>query len=146
MAYSFAIMAISPIPFRSQAAPEVQTGASLFAQVGGAPAFERLVEHFYNGVAGDVVLRPLYPEDLTHSKRHLALFLMQYFGGPTTYSEERGHPRLRMRHLPFSVGQAERDAWMHHMKAAVAAEMPPQVHQTLLEYFERVATFMMNTP
>jgi hemoglobin len=118
---------------------------TLFDAIGGAATFERIVERFYQGVATDPVLRPLYPEDLTESKRHLALFLMQYFGGPTTYSQERGHPRLRMRHLPFTIGQAERDAWMRHMKAAVEAEQLPAVIQgTLLDYFERVATFMMN--
>ena len=89
-------------------------------------------------------LRPMYPADLTESKRHMALFLMQYFGGPTTYSQERGHPRLRMRHLPFSIGQAERDAWMRHMTDAVKSEMPTEVHPILLDYFDRVATFMMN--
>ncbi len=137
-------MAISPIPFHSQPAPETPKEMTFFEQVGGAPAFERLVEHFYNGVSRDATLRPMYPADLTESKRHLALFLMQYFGGPTTYSDERGHPRLRMRHLPFSVGQAERDAWMRHMTAAVETEMPPQFHEVLLDYFGRVATFMMN--
>lgn len=119
---------------------------TVFEAVGGAPAFERLVERFYNGVATDTTLRPMYPADLTESKRHLRLFLIQFFGGPTTYSQERGHPRLRMRHLPFSIGQAERDAWMHHMTAAIETEMPPEVHGVLLDYFDRVATFMMNTP
>jgi hemoglobin len=113
--------------------------------IGGATTFERIVERFYQGVATDPVLRPLYPADLTEGKRHLALFLMQYFGGPTTYSEERGHPRLRMRHMPFTIGQVERDAWMRHMKAAVEAEqLPAGIRDTLLDYFERVATFMMN--
>jgi hemoglobin len=91
------------------------------------------------------VLRPLYPSDLAESKRHLALFLMQYFGGPSTYSKERGHPRLRMRHLPFAIGQAERDAWMRHMTAAVDAErLPEGVREVLVDYFERAATFMIN--
>jgi hemoglobin len=118
---------------------------TLFDAVGGATTFERIVEHFYEGVAVDPVLRRMYPEDLTESKRHLALFLMQYFGGPTTYSQERGHPRLRMRHLPFAIGMAERDAWMRHMRAAVEAEhLSDTARDALLEYFERVATFMMN--
>jgi len=118
---------------------------SLFEAVGGAPTFERIVERFYEGVATDPVLRPMYPADLTAGKRHLALFLMQYFGGPTTYSQERGHPRLRMRHVPFTIGQAERDAWMQHMTTAVDAEnFPEPVHSAFMEYFNRAATFLIN--
>jgi hemoglobin len=118
---------------------------TLFDAIGGALTFERIVERFYGGVATDPTLRPMYPEDLTESKRYLALFLVQYFGGPTTYSQERGHPRLRMRHLPFAIGMAERNAWMRHMKAAVEAEqLPDTARDALLDYFERVATFMMN--
>ena len=118
---------------------------TIFHQIGGAPVFERMVENFYAGAAADPILRPLYPQDLTEAKRHLALFLIQYFGGPSTYSQERGHPRLRMRHLPFAIGQAERDAWMRHMTAAVEEEeFPAPIRAALLEYFERVATFMMN--
>ena len=124
---------------------QVTDSITLYNAVGGASTFERIVERFYEGVANDPVLRPMYPDDLTESKRHLALFLMQYFGGPTTYSQERGHPRLRMRHLPFIIGIDERDAWMRHMKAAVEAEqLPDTAKDALLEYFERVATFMMN--
>jgi len=77
------------------------------------------VDRFYLGVAGDPLLRPLYPEDLSESARHLALFLMQYWGGPGTYGEQRGHPRLRMRHAPFVIGPAERDAWLRHMGDAL---------------------------
>jgi hemoglobin len=118
---------------------------SIFEAVGGQAAFERIVERFYDGLETDPALRPLYPADLTDAKRHLALFLSQYFGGLGTYSQERGHPRLRMRHLPFSIGQAERDAWIKHMKAAVEAEhLPAPVQAALLEYFERTAIFMMN--
>ena len=87
--------------------------------VGGADFFVELVERFYAGVADDPDLRPMYPEDLEPSRRHLALFLQQYWGGPTTYSDERGHPRLRMRHAPFVVGERERDAWLRHMLAAL---------------------------
>ena len=118
---------------------------SVFEMAGGAEVFERLVERFYAGVENDPVLRPMYPADLTDSKRHLALFLTQYFGGPRTYGEERGHPRMRMRHAPFVIGQAERDAWMRHMREAMQAEnLPHEVAAILLEYFERTATFMMN--
>ena len=119
--------------------------STIFNSIGGAPTFERIVDNFYAGVAEDPVLRQMYPEDLTESKRFLVLFLIQYFGGPGTYSQERGHPRLRMRHMPFVIGQAERDAWMGHMTAAVAAEkLPDDIQVALLSYFDRVATFMMN--
>jgi hemoglobin len=91
----------------------------LFERVGGASFFVDLVNRFYLGVAGDPLLRPLYPEDLAESAEHLALFLMQYWGGPPTYNELRGHPRLRMRHAPFVIGPAERDAWLRHMSEAV---------------------------
>ena len=87
--------------------------------VGGGAFFAELVDRFYEGVAEDPVLRPLYPDDLGPSRRHLALFLEQYWGGPTTYSDERGHPRLRMRHAPFVVGERERDAWLRHMLGAL---------------------------
>ena len=118
---------------------------TLYQLVGGVETFDRIVERFYAGVAGDAVLRPLYPADLQESKRHLALFLAQYFGGPSTYSAERGHPRLRMRHFPFAIGQAERDAWVHHMRSAVRAEaFPAPVEAALLDYFDRGATFLIN--
>lgn len=95
---------------------------TFFDQVGGESTFRRLVEKFYEGVAVDPILRPMYPdEDLTEAKERLFLFLQQYWGGPTTYSQLRGHPRLRMRHSPFRVGLEERDAWLSHMKEAVAS-------------------------
>ena len=118
---------------------------TVYETVGGEPGFRRLVARFYAGVAVDPLLRPLYPQDLTESEHWLALFLMHYFGGPATYSEQRGHPRLRMRHFPFAIGPAERDAWMTHMRAAVEGEgLPAPVAATLLDYFERAATFMVN--
>jgi hemoglobin len=118
---------------------------TIFDAAGGTETFERVVERFYQGVEDDPVLRPLYPADLEASKRHLALFLVQYFGGPSTYSEERGHPRLRMRHLPFTIGQRERDAWVQHMNAALAAEqLPDPVRELMADYFDRAATFLMN--
>jgi hemoglobin len=92
---------------------------SLFDRVGGSGFFVDLIDRFYLGVAGDPLLRPLYPADLAESTEHLALFLMQYWGGPTTYNDRRGHPRLRMRHVPFVIGPAERDAWLRHMDGAV---------------------------
>jgi hemoglobin len=92
---------------------------ALFDRVGGPSFFVDLVDRFYLGVAGDPLLRPLYPDDLGESSAHLALFLMQYWGGPPTYNEQRGHPRLRMRHAPFVIGPAERDAWLRHMNGAL---------------------------
>src|SRR5919202_3503982 len=115
---------------------------TVFQAAGGAETFERIVARFYEGVADDPVLRPLYPEDLTASRDHLALFLIQYFGGPSTYSAQRGHPRLRMRHLPFTIGRRERDAWVRHMTAALEAEaLPPPVRDLMADYFDGAATF-----
>ncbi len=120
---------------------------TIYEAVGGAPTFERLVEAFYSGVAEDPVLRPLYPEDLEGPKRRLTLFLIQYFGGPTTYSDERGHPALRMRHMPFAIGQKERDAWMKHMSAAVQTlDVPELAREQFRGYFEGAATFLINQP
>ena len=117
--------------------------------VGGGPFFEELVERFYKAVATDLLLRPLYPGDLEPSKRHLALFLQQYWGGPGTYSEERGHPRLRARHVPFVISEAERDAWLRHMAAAldslvVERGIDPQLEARLLDYFVDTADFLVN--
>ena len=120
-------------------------GATLFDAVGGTPFFERLVGRFYDGVEGDEVLRPLYPDDLAPSRRHLALFLQQYWGGPTDYQALRGHPRLRMRHAPFAIGPAERDRWLVHMRAAVDELDPPEdARRALLEYFDMAAESMRN--
>lgn len=96
-------------------------GVSLYERVGGMAFFERLVDAFYDGVATDSTLLALYPEapDLTGARHRLTLFLAQYWGGPTTYSDERGHPRLRMRHMPFTIGEDERDRWLRHMGAAI---------------------------
>jgi hemoglobin len=118
---------------------------SLYERVGGLPFFVALVERFYEGVGADALLRPVYPEDLEPGKRALALFLAQYWGGPTTYSEEKGHPRLRMRHFPFSIGSAERDRWYHHMAQAVrAAALDPADEAELLAYFDMASTAMIN--
>jgi hemoglobin len=118
---------------------------TIYEAVGGAPAFERLVEAFYAGVEDDPVLRPLYPEDLTEPRRNLTLFLIQFFGGPTTYSDERGHPALRARHLPFAIGPAERDAWLRHMSAAVDnLDVPDLAKDQFRGYFSDAATFLMN--
>jgi hemoglobin len=118
---------------------------TLYAAAGGDDTFRRLVDAFYDGVATDAVLRPLYPEDLAPSREHLCLFLIQYFGGPTHYSALRGHPRLRMRHLPFAIGVRERDAWVGHMHAAIdQTGIVEPVRGVLLRYFEDAATFLIN--
>jgi hemoglobin len=122
--------------------------STIFELAGGEPTFRRLVERFYAGVAGDPLLRPLYPdEDLSGATQRLTLFLIQYWGGPTTYSATRGHPRLRMRHQPFAIGQKERDAWLMHMTSAVdSLELASAVRTELLAYFETASKAMMNQP
>jgi hemoglobin len=118
---------------------------SLYERVGRESFFTSLVDTFYAGVAGDPVLRPLYPKDLVGPRSHLALFLVQYWGGPSTYSQERGHPRLRMRHAPFVIGTLERDAWLRHMRSAVEAQtIAPEDKDELLQYFEMAANTLMN--
>lgn len=117
----------------------------MYEAVGGMPFFERLVARFYEGVADDDILRPLYPEDLRPSIRRLTLFLAQYWGGPTTYDDERGHPRLRMRHAPFAIGPAARDRWLTHMRAALDEADPPGAARVALQdYFEMAAEAMRN--
>ena len=120
--------------------------ASLYDLAGGMPFFERLVGRFYEGVAEDPVLRAVYPEeDLAGARHRLTLFLAQYWGGPRTYDAERGHPRLRMRHAPFAIGPAERDAWLVRMRAAIAAEAPPpEVADRLHAYIDMAADAMRN--
>ena len=120
----------------------------MYELAGGEATFRLLVQRFYARVAGDPVLRVVYPEeDLSGATERLTLFLIQYWGGPSTYSEQRGHPRLRLRHAPFAIGQRERDAWLGHMTAAVESlELAPQVAKTLLDYFETASTAMINRP
>jgi len=119
---------------------------TLFDRVGGSEFFESLVDRFYAGVASDPVLRPLYPDDLEDSKAHLALFLAQYWGGPPRYSEQRGHPRLRMRHAPFVITTLERDAWLRHMSEAVkASDCSAEDQRELSDYFEMAANSLVNT-
>lgn len=120
---------------------------SFYDEVGGAETFERLVHAFYQGVADDPELRALYPEeDLGPAERRLRMFLEQYFGGPHTYSEERGHPRLRMRHAPYPVTLDMRDRWMRHMLAAMETLDLDEVHaEAMREYFLRAAHMLVNT-
>jgi hemoglobin len=120
---------------------------NFYELVGGEPTFRKLVDEFYAGVAADPILRPLYPEeDLGPASERFRLFLIQYWGGPGTYSERRGHPRLRLRHAPFRIASAERDAWLRQMRRAVdAIELAPEHEAVLWEYLERAAHFMINT-
>ena len=120
---------------------------TFYEAVGGAPTFRKLVARFYEGVATDPLLRPMYPEeDLGPAEERLRLFLEQYWGGPTTYSEQRGHPRLRMRHVPFKVDPAARDAWLTHMRVAVdELELPPLYAAELWDYLVRAAHSMVNS-
>ena len=120
---------------------------SFYDAVGGMPFFERLVDEFYRGVAGDDVLAPLYPEtpDFTGARHRLTLFLAQYWGGPTTYSDERGHPKLRMRHFPYPVGALQRDHWLQHMRHAIEVSgLDETGQQTLLDYFVPAAEHLRN--
>ncbi|GHF62516.1 hemoglobin [Amycolatopsis bartoniae] len=127
--------------------PETSEPQSFYDAVGGEPTFRKIVARFYAEVADDEVLRPLYPEeDLGPAEERLRLFLMQYWGGPHTYSDQRGHPRLRMRHAPYKVGPIERDAWLRAMRIAVdEADLPPALEQQLWQYLEMAAHSMMNS-
>jgi hemoglobin len=120
----------------------------MYERVGGQAWFEALADRFYGAVAADPVLRPLYPPDpagLAAARDHLCGFLIQYWGGPDDYSRERGHPRLRMRHAPFAIGVAERNAWYRHMTdAVVAGGLEPEDEAEMLAYFETAATHMIN--
>ncbi len=120
---------------------------TLYEAVGGEPTFRKLVATFYAGVAVDPVLGPLYPdEDLEAARERLTLFLMQYWGGPKTYSEQRGHPRLRMRHAPFKVGPIERDAWLRCMRLAVDEAGLDEPHRAQLwSYMQYAAASMVNS-
>ncbi len=125
----------------------VAVDVSLYDAVGGMVFFERLVDLFYTGVAGDDVLLRLYPEapDLTGARRRLTLFLAQYWGGPRTYDDERGQPKLRLRHMPFHIGGIERDHWLRHMTAAVTEIAPSaEIRTALLDYFGPAAEHMRN--
>ena len=132
-------MTVQPGPDASQ--------RSFYEQIGGHETFVRLVDAFYDGVAADPGLRPMYPdEDLEPAKERLRMFLEQYWGGPTTYSEQRGHPRLRMRHAPFRVNPDARDRWLTHKREAVASQGLAPINESILwDYLERAAWSMVNT-
>jgi hemoglobin len=121
---------------------------TFYAAVGGEETFRRLVDAFYAGVAEDPVLRALYPEDdLGPAAERLRLFLIQYWGGPTTYSQRRGHPRLRLRHAPFPIGEQARDAWLRRMRSALdTLGLPPAYEQELWNYLQAAADSLRNIP
>lgn len=123
------------------------TSETFYDQVGGHETFARLAHQFYAGVAGDPTLRALYPDhDLGPAEVRLRMFLEQYWGGPSTYSKERGHPRLRRRHGPFKVTIAQRDRWLGHMMAAVdSLELAPENDLILREYLDRAARSLVNS-
>jgi len=128
-----------------------QPQVSFYDEVGGHETFRAIVARFYQLVREDEILRPLYPEDdLDGAEERLRMFLEQYWGGPRTYSERRGHPRLRMRHAPFRIGPLERDAWLRCMHAAVASidsrTLDDAHRRELLDYLESAAQFMVNSP
>ncbi len=120
---------------------------SLYDAIGGEETFRQLVSRFYAGVSTDPVLRPLYPEpDLSSAEERLRMFLIQYWGGPRTYSEQRGHPRLRMRHAPFAIGERERLAWLSHMRTALdSLDLPEPYATTLWSYLESAAFSLQNS-
>lgn len=126
---------------------EVTAAQTFYEAVGGEETFHGIVARFYAEVAKDEILRPLYPdEDLGPAEEKLRLFLMQYWGGPHTYSEARGHPRLRMRHAPFAIGPIQRDAWLRCMRIAVdEAELTEAQRAQLWEYLEMAANSLMNS-
>lgn len=131
----------------SHGAQERPRELSFYEAIGGEAAFIALVDRFYDGVAGDELLRPMYPEqDLGPAKVRLRTFLEQYWGGPTTYSEQRGHPRLRMRHAPYPVTPQARDRWLAHMRSALLSlGLAPLAEHTLWDYLERAAHSLVNS-
>lgn len=120
---------------------------SFYERVGGAEVFAKLASVFYQGVRNDPLLKPMYPEeDLAPAERRLRMFLEQYWGGPDTYQQERGHPRLRMRHAPFPIGPKAKEAWLKNMRTAVdSLNLSPADEAELWDYLERAAHAMLNT-
>ncbi|MGY1617044.1 globin [Geodermatophilus sp. SYSU D00691] len=130
----------------SESSRTLPSARTFYEEIGGHPTFVRLVARFYEGVRHDPVIAPLYPQDdWDGAEVRLRGFLEQYWGGPTTYSQERGHPRLRMRHAPFAIGPAERDAWLRHMRDAVdSLGLTDEQDATLWGYLEMAARSMQN--
>ena len=123
-------------------------GVTFYEEIGGFETIRTIVHRFYEGVATDEVLRPLYPEaDLGPAEERFLLFLVQYWGGPTTYSDQRGHPRLRMRHAPFQVDQLAKERWLLHFRAGLdAAALTPEQDEKFWDYVSHAAQFMVNSP
>ncbi|MFW5691946.1 MAG: globin [Chloroflexota bacterium] len=118
---------------------------TIYEMVGGDPTFEQLVEEFYARIEADPSLRRMFPDDLEPGKRWQFLFLTQYFGGPARYAEERGHPRLRMRHMPYPIDAAAQSAWLRHILAAIdAVGIEEPARSVMRDYFERGSAFMIN--
>ena len=131
----------------SQASPAAGNAYSVYEILGGKETFRRLAEAFYRRVEKDALLRPMYPRSMDRAVDHLALFLAQFFGGPREYSDARGHPRLKMRHVRFHIGKAERDAWLTHMCAAMEElEIQEPVSSIMRQYFDQASTFLINAP
>jgi hemoglobin len=122
-------------------------GATFYDAVGGHETFDRLISGFYSRVETDPVLRPLYPEpDLAGAAERLRMFLEQYWGGPRTYNDVRGHPRLRARHVPFRIDAAARDAWLRNMRAALDdVELAPEADRVLWDYLTTAAEMLVNS-
>lgn len=148
---------VSPETLSVKGAMQTALGArpTVFDVVGGQPFFDELVDRFYDAVENDALLRPMYPANLQPSRERLAGFLAQYWGGPATYSERRGHPRLRMRHIPFQIGEAERDAWLKHMQTSLdcaclaggsGTTLPAEIKVAMTRYFEDAANHLVNQP
>ena len=141
------VSAQDPEPQAQPGSDDEAVHVTVYEAVGGEPFFISLIDEFYSRVAADELLAPSYPDDLTRSKWDLSRFLMQYWGGPTTYSDAKGHPRLRMRHGPFSIGMAERNAWLRHMMGALDVLDPPDEPRRLFDqYFEQASLAMINQP
>ncbi len=120
---------------------------SVYELLGGEEPLRLMVDAFYDKIETDPILRPMYPADLAESKRRLFLFLVQFFGGPSHYSEERGHPRLRMRHFPFAIDRRARDHWLQHMRAAIDETGIEEPARSMMDdYFERSSAFLINRP
>lgn len=136
---------VEPVRIRGLSGETV--GGNFYEKVGGKETFKKIADKFYEGVAKDEILRPMYPEEeLGPAAERLQLFLEQYWGGPSTYQELRGHPRLRMRHSPFKINPQARQHWLDHMRAAVeSVGLPALLEAELWAYLDRAATAMLNT-
>ena len=143
------------VTLRGSLREAMEAPVAVYEAVGGQSFFDDLVNRFYDAVEGDPLLRPMYPKDMRTSRWRLASFLGQYWGGTARYSEARGHPRLRMRHMPFTIGWAEREAWMAHMTASLnratladgtGRPLPDEIRAVMFDHFDNAATHLVNKP